>query len=38
MSITDPRERKQEKDGHQQAVEKLEQCGVDFQKLHAFWA
>jgi hypothetical protein len=38
MSITDPTERKREKDGHQQAVEKMQQCGVDFQKLHAFWA
>jgi Methyltransferase FkbM domain len=38
MSITDPKERKREKDGHQAAVKKMEECGIEFQKLQAFWA
>jgi hypothetical protein len=38
MSITDPLERQREKKGHQEAIKKMEECGVDFQKLHAFWA
>ncbi|KAL3919263.1 MAG: hypothetical protein SGILL_003843, partial [Bacillariaceae sp.] len=38
MSITDARERRKEKDGHQDAVKKMEECGVAFEKLHAFWA
>lgn len=38
MSITDKAERQREKDGHQDAVKKLENCGVEFQKLHANWA
>jgi hypothetical protein len=38
MSITDPTERRREKDGHQAAVETMKQCGVEFQKLHAHWA
>jgi Methyltransferase FkbM domain len=38
MSITDPREREREKDGHQAAVKKMEECGIEFQKLQAFWA
>jgi len=37
-SITDTAERNREKRGHKEAVEKLTQCGVDFQKLHAHWA
>ncbi|KAL3919757.1 MAG: hypothetical protein SGARI_007125, partial [Bacillariaceae sp.] len=37
MSITDAKQRVTEKKGHQDAVEKMKQCGVDFQKLHAFW-
>jgi hypothetical protein len=36
--ITDPEERNREMDGHQQAVKKMQQCGVDFQKLRASWA
>mmetsp|Transcript_9682 Transcript_9682/g.23451 ORF Transcript_9682/g.23451 Transcript_9682/m.23451 type:complete len:413 (+) Transcript_9682:167-1405(+) len=38
MSITDAAERRREKDGHQAAIDKLEQCGVVFKKLHAIWA
>ena len=38
MSITDPTERRREKHGHGEAVKKLEQCGVEFQKLSAMWA
>lgn len=38
MSITDGEERRREKDGHRDAISKLEQCGVEFQKLHANWA
>jgi hypothetical protein len=37
-SITDYDERKREKDGHQDAIKKLEECGVEFQKLGANWA
>ena len=38
MSITDPVERKREKEGHAVAVKQLEGCGVEFQKLGANWA
>ena len=38
MSITNAEERRREKDGHRDAVKKLEECGVEFQKLHAHWA
>ena len=38
MSITNAQERQQEKHGHKDAIKKLEQCGVEFQKLHAHWA
>jgi hypothetical protein len=38
MSITDPAERKREKAGHQQAVETLKNCGVNFETLHGSWA
>ncbi|KAG7365545.1 methyltransferase FkbM domain containing protein [Nitzschia inconspicua] len=38
MSITDPKERRREQNGHKEALEKLKQCGVDFQKLQAIWA
>lgn len=38
MSITDPQERRREKDGHQKAIDTMKECGVDFQKLHGFWA
>jgi hypothetical protein len=38
MSITDPAERKREKAGHQQAVEQMKACGVDFQRLQSNWA
>lgn len=37
MSITDPEERKREKDGSNEAKKKLEDCGVQFQTLHAGW-
>ena len=37
MSITNATERRREKDGHQEAIKKMEQCGVEFQKLHAIW-
>jgi hypothetical protein len=36
-SITNPKERKREKDGHQAARTKLEECGVEFGKLQASW-
>lgn len=38
MSITDPAERKREKEGSAQAKQMLEECGVEFGKLQAFWA
>ena len=38
MSITNATERRREKDGHQEAIKKMEQCGVEFQKLSANWA
>jgi Methyltransferase FkbM domain len=38
MSITDPKERAREKNGHQAAVEKMKECGIEFEKLQAFWA
>lgn len=38
MSITDAHERRAEKDGHRDAIKTIEDCGVEFQKLHAFWA
>eukprot|EP00536_Pseudo-nitzschia_multiseries_P015055 jgi/Psemu1/320783/estExt_fgenesh1_pm.C_8140003 len=38
MSITDANERRREKDGHQEAIKQLEQCGVEFLKLQANWA
>ena len=37
MSITDPRERRREKDGAGAAEDKLKECGVEFGKLQAFW-
>jgi len=36
-SITDTQERKREKDGYGDAVKKLKQCGVEFEKLHGGW-
>ncbi|VEU37062.1 unnamed protein product [Pseudo-nitzschia multistriata] len=38
MSITDPAERRREKDGFQDAVKKIEACGVEFKSLSASWA
>ena len=38
MSITDPTERRREKEGHGVAVKTLEKCGVEFQRLGANWA
>jgi hypothetical protein len=38
MSITDANERDTEIRGHQGAIQKMKECGVDFQKLHSFWA
>ena len=38
MSITDARERREQKAGHQEAIKKMEDCGIAFEKLHAFWA
>lgn len=38
MSITDAKERNREKAGSQDARKTLEACGVEFGKLHAFWA
>jgi len=38
MSITDAKERMSQKSGFQQAKKKLEECGVVFGKLHAFWS
>ncbi|CAJ1945595.1 unnamed protein product [Cylindrotheca closterium] len=37
MSITDAKERMSQKNGFQQAKKKLEECGVVFGKLHAYW-
>ena len=37
MAITDPEERRREKAGHGDAVKKLKDCGVEFQKLAATW-
>jgi hypothetical protein len=37
MSITDANERRREKDGSNLAKKKLEDCGVEFGKLAAFW-
>lgn len=36
-SITNAKERMMEKQGHKEAQDKLQACGVDFQKLHGFW-
>lgn len=38
MSITDAAERRREKSGAEEARQKLEACGIEFGKLHAFWA
>ena len=38
MSITDAKERREQKSGHQEAIKQMEECGVAFEKLHAFWA
>jgi hypothetical protein len=37
MSITDAKERRREKEGHQEAKRQLEECGVEFGTLHANW-
>lgn len=37
MSITDYQERVREKKGSDEAKKKLEQCGVEFGALHAYW-
>jgi hypothetical protein len=37
-SITDPAERRREKAGADEARKTLEECGVKFGTLHAFWA
>ena len=38
MSITDAKERMSQKSGFQQAKKKLEDCGVIFGNLHAYWS
>ncbi|KAL3942619.1 MAG: hypothetical protein SGBAC_003220 [Bacillariaceae sp.] len=38
MSITDAKERISQKSGFQQAKKKLEECGVVFGQLHAYWS
>ena len=38
MSITDAKERMSQKSGFQQAKKKLEECGVIFGNLHAYWS
>lgn len=38
MSITDKEERNREKNGHKAAVQKLKECGVEFENLAANWA
>jgi hypothetical protein len=38
MSITDPAERRKEKDGSGEAQKILKECGVEFGNLAAFWA
>jgi len=37
MSITDAKERRREKEGHQEAKKKLEECGIEFGTLQANW-
>lgn len=38
MSITDGTELRKEKAGSEEAKTKLQECGVEFGKLHASWA
>jgi hypothetical protein len=38
MSITDSEERRREKTGHREAIKELEECGLEFKGLSAFWA
>jgi hypothetical protein len=37
VSITDAQELRREKEGHQEAKKKLEECGVEFGNLQAKW-